>query len=143
MRNDGRANDMDKAQFAVKAWLEADALEAALNRHTCHIERAFIFQGREYIFKYVSHIAVPSAPCTHRSSSSTRMCISYEFRRFIPLVTSWVPSPPDPPTHPNDRMKGISTGCSTEAKRRSGVSGDASHTGLQVSNVLKFGFYSS
>ncbi|KAF5338925.1 hypothetical protein D9611_008729 [Ephemerocybe angulata] len=68
-RNDNRAGDTDKAHFAVKAWLEADTLEESLNRHTCHIERAFIFQAREYIF-------------------NTRMCISYEFQRFIPLVTS-------------------------------------------------------
>jgi len=52
MRNDPRATDMDKAHFAVKAWLEADALEDALNKHTCGIEKAFIFQAREYIFKY-------------------------------------------------------------------------------------------
>lgn len=51
MRNDRNATDNDKAQFAVKAWLEADGLETALNRHTCGIERAFIFQAREYIFK--------------------------------------------------------------------------------------------
>ena len=45
------------AQFAVKAWLEADRLEAALNKHTCGIERAFIFQAREYIFKCVKCIS--------------------------------------------------------------------------------------
>ncbi|KAG6831995.1 hypothetical protein H0H92_006030 [Tricholoma furcatifolium] len=69
MRSDTRATDGVKAQFAVKTWLEADALEAALNRHTCRIERQFIFQAREYIF-------------------NTRMCISYEFQRFIPLATA-------------------------------------------------------
>lgn len=51
MRNNQHATDMDKSQFAVKAWLEADSLEDALNRHTCAIERASIFQAREYIFK--------------------------------------------------------------------------------------------
>lgn len=51
MRRAEGALDADKAQFAVKAWLEADALEASLNKHTCGIERAFIFIGREYIFK--------------------------------------------------------------------------------------------
>lgn len=51
MRTDQSASDAEKAQFATKAWLEADALEAALNKHTCSIERAFIFQAREYIFK--------------------------------------------------------------------------------------------
>ncbi|EAU85892.2 hypothetical protein CC1G_02915 [Coprinopsis cinerea okayama7 len=73
MRNNARASDTDKAQFAVKAWIEADALEQALNKHTCAIERAFIFQAREYIF-------------------NTRMCISYEFRRFVPLVSANVDS---------------------------------------------------
>jgi hypothetical protein len=53
MRLDARATDSEKANFAIKAWLEADAIELALNKHTCTIERAFIFQAREYIFKYV------------------------------------------------------------------------------------------
>ncbi|KAJ7442636.1 hypothetical protein FB451DRAFT_1057345 [Mycena latifolia] len=69
MRNDTSASLTDKGQFAIKAWLEADALEQALNRHTCGIERAFIYQGREYIF-------------------NTRMCITYEFQRFVPLVSA-------------------------------------------------------
>ncbi|KAF9485849.1 hypothetical protein BDN70DRAFT_795185 [Pholiota conissans] len=69
MRNNHHATDNEKSEFAVRAWLEADALEQALNRHTCSIERAFIFQAREYIF-------------------NTRMCISYEFRRYVPLVTN-------------------------------------------------------
>ncbi|KAG6897754.1 hypothetical protein C0992_011423 [Termitomyces sp. T32_za158] len=51
MRNDGRVPDEVKAHFAIKAWLEADIIEAALNKHTCRIERQFIFQAREYIFK--------------------------------------------------------------------------------------------
>ncbi|KXN93397.1 Glucose transport transcription regulator RGT1 [Leucoagaricus sp. SymC.cos] len=69
MRTGPLASDATKAQFATKAWLEADALEAALNKHTCSIERAFIYQAREYIF-------------------NTRMSISYEFQRYIPLVTA-------------------------------------------------------
>jgi hypothetical protein len=51
MRSDTRATNDDKAHFAVRAWLEGDALESALNNHTCDLERAFIFQAREYIFK--------------------------------------------------------------------------------------------
>jgi len=71
MRNNSHATENDKAQFARKAWLEADRLEVALNKHTCALERAFLFQAREYIF-------------------NTRMCISYEFQRYIPLVTASV-----------------------------------------------------
>jgi len=51
MRNSTQASEDEKAQFAFKAWLEADAIEEALNKHTCDIEKAFIFQGREYLFK--------------------------------------------------------------------------------------------
>ncbi len=51
MRHDHTATEAEQAQFTVKAWLEADAIEANLNRHTCAIERSFIFQAREYIFK--------------------------------------------------------------------------------------------
>ncbi|KAK0487403.1 hypothetical protein IW261DRAFT_1447708 [Armillaria novae-zelandiae] len=69
MRHDHTATEAEQAQFTVKAWLEADAIEANLNRHTCAIERSFIFQAREYIF-------------------NTRMCISYEFQRFIPLIST-------------------------------------------------------
>ncbi|KAF8908985.1 hypothetical protein CPB84DRAFT_1843323 [Gymnopilus junonius] len=69
MRQNNAATDNEKADFAMKAWLEADSLERALNCHTCALERAFIFQAREYIF-------------------NTRMCISYEFQRYIPLVTA-------------------------------------------------------
>lgn len=89
MRNDTRATDVEKAQFAVKAWLEADALESALNKHTCGIERAFIFQAREYIFKYASSFLFPSS-LQLIAICSTRMCISYEFQRYIPLVTASV-----------------------------------------------------
>lgn len=53
MRNNVHATDNDMAQFALKAWLEGDRLEVALNKHTCAIERAFLFQAREYIFKCV------------------------------------------------------------------------------------------
>ncbi|KAF8887164.1 hypothetical protein BD779DRAFT_1528462 [Infundibulicybe gibba] len=69
MRNNTASTDSEKAHFAVKAWLEADALESTLNGHTCSIERTFIFQAREYIF-------------------NTRMFISHEFQRYIPLVTA-------------------------------------------------------
>lgn len=69
MRHNHGATEAEQAQFTVKAWLEADAIEANLNRHTCAIERSFIFQAREYIF-------------------NTRMCISYEFQRFIPLIST-------------------------------------------------------
>ncbi|KAL0961295.1 hypothetical protein HGRIS_006254 [Hohenbuehelia grisea] len=72
MRNDPSVSDARKAEFAYAAWLEADALEEVMNKHMCGIERAFIYQGREYLF-------------------NTRMCISYEFSRYIPLPSTTNP----------------------------------------------------
>ncbi len=51
MRADGSLPDSEKAAFAVAAWREIDAIEDALQRHTCGIERSFLFQGRELLFK--------------------------------------------------------------------------------------------
>jgi len=48
---DSRISESEKAEFSVKAWIGADALENALGRHTCDLDRAFLFQAREYIFK--------------------------------------------------------------------------------------------
>lgn len=37
--------------FTVQAWLEASAIEAALDRHTCGIEAKFRNNGRDWIFR--------------------------------------------------------------------------------------------
>jgi len=71
MRHDAHATDEEKARFAMTAWLEVDTLEEALDNHRCGLERSFLFQGREYLF-------------------NTRMCISYEFQKYIPLATAIV-----------------------------------------------------
>jgi hypothetical protein len=75
----------DKAQFAMAAWLELDAIQEALEAHTCGLERAFLYQGREVIFKY----AFPSPRLESKgltSRPSTRMVISYEYQKFMPSV---------------------------------------------------------
>ncbi|KAI0771263.1 hypothetical protein BD413DRAFT_476321 [Trametes elegans] len=69
MRADATLPDAEKAQFAVAAWEEIDAIEGALRRHTCGIERSFLFQGRELLF-------------------NSRMCIAYEFQRCLPQPTA-------------------------------------------------------
>jgi len=71
MRRDSSISDSEKAQFAMTAWLESYAIDDALNKHTCDIERSYMFLGREYLF-------------------NTRMAISYEFQRFVPHVTATV-----------------------------------------------------
>ncbi|KAI0632142.1 hypothetical protein C8Q77DRAFT_1060620 [Trametes polyzona] len=69
MRADTTLPDAEKAAFAVSAWKEIDAIEEALERHTCGIERSFLFQGRELLF-------------------NSRMCIAYEFQRCLPQPTA-------------------------------------------------------
>ncbi|KAH9846414.1 hypothetical protein C2E23DRAFT_578401 [Lenzites betulinus] len=68
-RANGQLSEADRAQFAMRAWLEIDSLEHALDQHTCDLERWFGFQAREMLF-------------------GARMCVSYEFQRYIPQVTT-------------------------------------------------------
>lgn len=67
MRNDVSRSQEEKTQFAMLAWHAADKIEKALNAHTCDLERAFVFQGREYLF-------------------NTRMTLSFDFQKNIPMV---------------------------------------------------------
>ncbi|KAI0044523.1 hypothetical protein FA95DRAFT_1562170 [Auriscalpium vulgare] len=66
-RGDASHSDADRSAFAMRAWLESEAIERLLDRHSCGVERAWLYVGREYLF-------------------NTRYCISYEFQRFIPHV---------------------------------------------------------
>ena len=68
-RGDLTLSDSERATFAMQAWLEVDAIENALNQHTCELERNFGYQAREMLF-------------------SARMCVSHEFQRYIPQVTT-------------------------------------------------------
>ncbi|TBU37373.1 hypothetical protein BD309DRAFT_1063742 [Dichomitus squalens] len=68
-RADLTMSDAERAQFAMQAWLEIDAIDTALGQHTCELERKFGFQARELLF-------------------SCRMCISHEFQRYIPRITT-------------------------------------------------------
>ncbi len=38
--------DSDRATFAMQAWLEIDAIDNALNLHTCNLEGDLGFQAR-------------------------------------------------------------------------------------------------
>jgi len=62
-------SDSEKAEFVLQAWMEADLIEEGLNLHTCSAEQASLFVGRDYLL-------------------NTRMTITQEFRRYLPLPTS-------------------------------------------------------
>lgn len=57
-RHDTSVSDLERRDFAMRAWLETEAIEKALGRHTCNIERAFMYHGREYLFKCVARAHV-------------------------------------------------------------------------------------
>ncbi|EIW63043.1 uncharacterized protein TRAVEDRAFT_69195 [Trametes versicolor FP-101664 SS1] len=58
-----------RAEFAVRAWLEIDDIEKRLERHTCGLSSNYGFASVEMLF-------------------SLRLCVSYEFKRFIPQITT-------------------------------------------------------
>ncbi|CCA67447.1 hypothetical protein PIIN_01278 [Serendipita indica DSM 11827] len=45
----GGSSSADLTAFAMHAWMQTQEIEDALNSHTCNLERAFIFHGREYL----------------------------------------------------------------------------------------------
>jgi hypothetical protein len=51
MRQDASISHFDKRDFAMRAWIETEAIEEALQWHTCSVEKAFVFHGREILFK--------------------------------------------------------------------------------------------
>ncbi|KAI1786833.1 hypothetical protein LXA43DRAFT_1168655 [Ganoderma leucocontextum] len=68
-RGDATLSPQARAEYAMNAWLEAEAIEAALDQHTCHLDAGMLYQAREYVF-------------------ISRMCITHEFRLYAPEVTS-------------------------------------------------------
>ncbi|TFK94583.1 hypothetical protein K466DRAFT_535614 [Polyporus arcularius HHB13444] len=69
VRESKGTSQADRAQLAVQAWLEIEDLEQRIARHTCDLDASFGFQSKELLF-------------------GLRMLTSYEFRNFIPLVTT-------------------------------------------------------
>jgi hypothetical protein len=53
MRHDTSISDYDRRDFAMRAWIETEAIERALQGHTCRGEGSFMYHGREILFKYV------------------------------------------------------------------------------------------
>lgn len=62
----GAISESEIADFAMKAWLQTREIEKALDAHTCNLERAYMFHGREYL-------------------SSIRMIMTQEFSRYVPF----------------------------------------------------------
>ncbi|KIY45620.1 hypothetical protein FISHEDRAFT_49059 [Fistulina hepatica ATCC 64428] len=58
MKTDKSMSQADKSHFSLQANTELDCLERALARHTCDIERTFLWMGREYLFKCVRNCPI-------------------------------------------------------------------------------------
>lgn len=43
-----------RAEFAVRAWLETDDIERRMVRHTCNMSSNYGFQSQEMLFRCVS-----------------------------------------------------------------------------------------
>jgi hypothetical protein len=43
-------SEAEIAEFTVKAWIQTQEIEDALDAHTCNLERAYLFHGREHLF---------------------------------------------------------------------------------------------
>ncbi|KAI0655607.1 hypothetical protein C8Q70DRAFT_423051 [Cubamyces menziesii] len=69
MRSDKDLPELQRAQFAINAWLETEAIEDALNQHVCNLESRMAYQAREFLF-------------------NARMCISFDFQRYLAHVPS-------------------------------------------------------
>jgi len=51
MRGEVNVSDSVQAKYAMTTWMESCELDDLLDKHTCDTERAFIFIGREYLYK--------------------------------------------------------------------------------------------
>jgi len=65
MRGDESISEYDKGQFAVQAWLECERIENILDAHTCDIEKATLYFGRQVLF-------------------DTKNLVSSQYSRYVP-----------------------------------------------------------
>ncbi|CDO69275.1 hypothetical protein BN946_scf185042.g177 [Trametes cinnabarina] len=92
VRGDKSLGDGERAQFALKAWLEIEALEGALDQHTCGLERNFGFQAREMLFKSVSTFSHGIGMCgISRKSRRKETCCFIETRPKDGSSIEWLP----------------------------------------------------
>ncbi|KAI0754622.1 hypothetical protein C8Q80DRAFT_1139976 [Daedaleopsis nitida] len=68
-RFDRSVRSDDRVHFVTNAWLEADAIDAALGKHTCNVDNDLLWQARDAL-------------------SMTKMYVSFEVKQYIPEVTT-------------------------------------------------------
>ncbi|KII92940.1 hypothetical protein PLICRDRAFT_679940 [Plicaturopsis crispa FD-325 SS-3] len=72
-------SDEDRAEYALEAWIETQAILDALETHICNLDTAILYMCREYIYKFVVLQLHRSLPLMGLLCSS-RMTITQTFR---------------------------------------------------------------
>ena len=74
-----------RAAFAKEVWMELLHLEKTLYAHTCSVEAFYFYQGRLQIIKLSELQDLLPRKLTYLRGYSTRMLISDEYSRYVPL----------------------------------------------------------
>jgi len=80
VHHDENVSEYDKGQLAMQAWLECERIENMLDAHTCDIEKATLYFGRQVLF-------------------DTKNLVSSQYSRYVPH-----PSIGDPRFHRDKAM---------------------------------------
>ncbi|EPQ56860.1 hypothetical protein GLOTRDRAFT_137358 [Gloeophyllum trabeum ATCC 11539] len=62
---DSSIRNEERAEFAIQAWGEAEAISQAIDRHTCNVDTALIYACREFVY-------------------NTRLTVTHNLRRLVP-----------------------------------------------------------
>ncbi|KAF9519732.1 hypothetical protein BS47DRAFT_1312358 [Hydnum rufescens UP504] len=104
VHHDESISEYDKGQFAVQAWLECERIEKMLNTHTCDIESASLYFGRQILFEYARYNSSTSRLITNDSPlRSTKNLVSSQYSRYVPH-----PNVGDPRFHRDKAMSWLS-----------------------------------
>lgn len=81
----------DKAEFALDAWAETQAIQDSLDIHVCNLDTALIYMCREYIYKYANSALIGVLSVDHSClDDSSRMTITQSLRRLVPSADKYV-----------------------------------------------------
>ncbi|KAF9519600.1 hypothetical protein BS47DRAFT_1387894 [Hydnum rufescens UP504] len=107
VHHDESISEYDKGQFAVEAWLESERIEKLLDMHTCEIEKANLYLGRQVLFdiknlvssQYTRYVPHPNIgdPRFHRDQAllwlGNQKNLMQQFLGGLSRITNWKDNP--------------------------------------------------
>ncbi|KAF9519719.1 hypothetical protein BS47DRAFT_1083423 [Hydnum rufescens UP504] len=98
VHHDESISEYDKGQFAVQAWLESERIVEILDMHTCGLERATLYLGRQVLFhtqnlvssQYSRYIPHPNIGDHRFNSDKAVLWLSHQqhiAQNFLPALT--------------------------------------------------------